>query len=78
MSEDIHQEPGRVERVLLLRPIPSEMMAETALLEGGGNDIGLGGYIEEHYRSDWTTVSHAFTLRPQGGALLTVLVEWLR
>ena len=54
------------------------MMAETTLLQGGGNDIGLGDYIEEHYLSDWITVSHAFTMRPDGSALLTVLVERLR
>jgi hypothetical protein len=77
MSEDVDQKRllGRVERVLLIRAIPPEMMAETTLLQGGGNDIGLGDYIEEHYLSDWITVSHAFTMRPDGSALLTVLVE---
>ena len=79
MSEDVNQKPlGRVERVLLIRAIPPEMMAETTLLQGGGNDIGLGDYIEEHYLSDGITVSHAFTMRPDGSALLTVLVERLR
>ena len=79
MREDVDQKPlGRVERVLLIRAIPPEMMAETTLLQAGGNDIGLGDYIEEHYLSDWITVSHAFTRRPDGSALLTVLVERLR
>ena len=80
MSEDVDQKPllGRVERVLLIRAIPPEMMAETTLLQGGGNDIGLGDYIEEHYLSDWIKVSPALTMRPDGSALLTVLVERLR
>jgi hypothetical protein len=37
---------------MLIRAIPSEMMAETTLLQGGGNEIGLGDYIEEHYLWD--------------------------
>jgi hypothetical protein len=67
--------PRRVERKLLVRPLPTEMFAETLLLPGGGTDIGLGDHIEENYLSDWRVVSHTLAFTEDGGAVLTVLVE---
>jgi hypothetical protein len=78
MSEEESQEPRRVERKLLIRIIPAEMLSETEFLPGGGNDIDLGDDIEERYLSDWITTSHTFSMLPNGSALVTVLVERLR
>jgi hypothetical protein len=43
--------PSGMERKLLIRPLPAELLSETMLLLGGGNDIDLGDYIEENYLS---------------------------
>jgi len=84
MSEEESQEPRRVERKLLIRVIPAEMLAETELLLGGdlllgkGNGIDLGDDIEERYLSDWLPTSHTFAVLPNGNGLLTVLMERIR
>jgi hypothetical protein len=67
--------PSGMERKLLIRPLPAELLSETMLLLGGGNDIDLGDYIEENYLSDWRVVSHTIHFRPEGSHILTVLVE---
>jgi len=67
--------PSDMERKMLIRPLPAELFSETMLQLGGGNDIDLGDYIEEDYRSDWRVVSHTIDFRPEGSHLLTVLVE---
>ena len=70
--------PTQVERRLLVRPLPPEMLSETMLLPGGGTDIDLGDHIEETYLDDWKVVSHTFTLTPDSpevAGIVTVLVE---
>ena len=78
MTEEASLEPRRVERRLLIRIIAAEMLSETELLPGGGADIDLGDHIEDHYQSDWLPTSHTFSMRPNGSALVTILVERLR
>jgi hypothetical protein len=56
--------PSGMERKLLIRPLPAELLSETMLQLGGGNDIDLGDYIEEDYLSDWRVVSHTIHFRP--------------
>ena len=67
--------PSGMEHKMLIRPLPAELFSETMLQLGGGNDIDLGDYIEENYLSDWRIVSHTVHFRPEGDAILTVLVE---
>jgi hypothetical protein len=67
--------PSGMERKVLIRPLPTELLSETMLQLGGGNDIDLGDYIEENYLSDWRVVSHTIHFRPEGSHILTVLVE---
>ena len=84
MGEEESQEPRRVERRLLIRIIPAEMLADTEELLGGGlllgkgDGIDLGDDIEERYLSDWLPTSHTFSILPNGNGLLTVLMERLR
>jgi hypothetical protein len=67
--------PSGMERKVLIRPLPAESLSESTLLLGGGSDLDLGDYIEENYLSDWRIVSHTVHFRPEGDAILTVLVE---
>ena len=78
MSEEESQEPRRVERKLLIRVIPAEMLSETELLSGRGVAIDLGDDIEDRYLSDWLPTSHTFSMRPHGNGLLTVVMERIR
>ena len=70
--------PSGMERKVLIRPMAAESLSalsETMLLIGGGSDLDLGDYIEENYLSDWRVVSHTVHFQPEGGGILTVLVE---
>jgi hypothetical protein len=81
--EDVSGGAGRpqaVERRLLIRSIPREalsniMLLHRALGEGEHIDLDLGAYIDEEYLNDWKVLSHTFSLQPEGGALLTLLIE---
>jgi hypothetical protein len=68
--EEESQEPRRVERKVLIRVIPAEMLSEP--------ELDLRDNIEERYLSDWLTTSHTFNVLPNGNGLLTVLMERLR
>jgi hypothetical protein len=70
MSEEESQEPRRVERKLLIRVIPAEMLSEP--------ELDLGDDIEERYLSDWLPTSHTYIMLPNGNGLLTVLMERIR
>jgi hypothetical protein len=71
--------PGAVQRKLLIRSIPSEatslMQLHGALGEGEHVDLDLGDYIDQEYLEEWKVLSHTFSLQPEGGALLTLLLE---
>ncbi len=73
--------PGEaVQRRLLIRTIPSEAFSDVMLLhqalgEGQHIDLDLGDYIDQEYLNDWKVLSHTFDLQPEGGALLTLLIE---
>jgi hypothetical protein len=67
--------PSSMERKVLIRHMPAESLSETMLLIGEGDDLDLGDYIEENYLSDWRVVSHTVHFHPEGGGILTVLVE---
>ena len=72
--------PGAAQRKLLIRTIPSEAFSDAMLLhlaldEGQHIDLDLGDYIEQEYLNDWKVLSHTFSLQPEGGALLTLLLE---
>ncbi len=70
---------GAVQRRLLIRSIPDEaislMQLHRALGEGEHIDLDLGDYIDQEYLEEWKVLSHTFSLQPEGGALLTLLLE---
>lgn len=71
--------PEAVQRKLLIRSIPGEdislMQLHRALGEGEHIDLDLGEYIDQEYLEEWKVLSHTFSLQPEGGALLTLLLE---
>jgi hypothetical protein len=72
--------PGAVQRRLLIRSIPSEaisnvMLLHEALGKGEHIDLDLGAYVDQEYLNEWKVLSHTFSLQPEGGALLTLLLE---
>jgi hypothetical protein len=72
--------PGAVRRRLLIRSIPSEaipnvLVLHEALGESEHIDLDLGDYIDQEYLEEWKVLSHTFSLQPEGGALLTLLLE---
>jgi hypothetical protein len=71
--------PGAVQRKLLIRSIPREAISLTllhgALGENEHIDLDLCDYIDQEYLDEWKVLSHTFTLQPEGGALLTLLLE---
>ncbi len=71
--------PGAVQRKLLIRSIPREaislMLLHGALGENEHIDLDLCDYIDQEYLDEWKVLSHTFTLQPEGGALLTLLLE---
>jgi hypothetical protein len=74
--------PGAVERRLLIRSIPKEAISAVMLLykalgKGEHTDLDLGDYIDQEYLSEWKVLSHTFSVEPDGGALLTLLIEAL-
>ncbi len=72
--------PGAVQRRLLIRSIPREVISDVMLLHqalGTGQhiDLDLGDYLDQEYLEGWKVLSHTFSLQPDGGALLTLLLE---
>jgi hypothetical protein len=72
--------PAAVERRLRIHSIPREALSDVKLLhsalgEGEHIDLDLGAYIDQEYLDNWKVLSHTFSLQPEGGALLTLLVE---
>jgi hypothetical protein len=72
--------PRAVQRRLLIRSIPREALSNVMLLHqalGTGEhiDLDLGDYIDQEYLNEWKVLSHTFSLQPDGGALLTLLLE---
>jgi hypothetical protein len=72
--------PAAVQRKLLIRSIPSEAISDIMLLhealdQGEHIDLDLGDYIDQDYLDEWKVLSHTFSLQPEGGALLTLLLE---
>jgi len=72
--------PAAVERRLLIRSIPREALSDVMLLhralgEGEHIDLDLDAYVDQEYLDHWKVLSHTFSLQPEGGALLTLLIE---
>ena len=72
--------PAAVQRRLLIRSIPADaisdyMLLHQALGKSEHIDLDLGDYIEREYLEEWKVLSHTFSLQPEGGALLTLLLE---
>ena len=51
------------------------MLLHRALGEGEHIDLDLDAYVDQEYLNDWKVLSHTFSLQPEGGALLTLLIE---
>ena len=67
--------PRTVERrVLIVRVEADSPMMEAIVTSGGGAMIDLGEDIAA-YQDDWTTVSHTFTLAPDGSGWISILFQ---
>jgi hypothetical protein len=51
------------------------MQLREALGESEHIDLNLADYIDQEYLEEWKVLSHTFSLQPEGGALLTLLLE---
>ena len=67
--------PRTVERrVLIVRVESDSPMMEAIVTPGGGAMIDLGEEIAA-YQDDWATVSHTFTLAPDGSGWISILFQ---